>query len=430
MGIRLPRRSAVERAGDHRRRTPVRRQPGRRRVFAERGDRLHPLVLQAAGAACDRRSASRRVRRKDAARFSATRPATSTRSTRRPARSLWKTRVDDMPIARISGSPTFHNGRLYVPAASGEEGAGSLPTYECCRFRGSVSRVRAGDGQARLEDVHDRRRTKADEEERGRHAALGTVGRAACGRVPAIDTRRNALYVTTGNNYSDPPRDTSDAFMALDLDTGQDPVAPADDAERCLHLGVPAAGQDQLPERRTDLTSTSARRRFSSTCRTASARSSPARNPASSTPLDPDNSGAILWQTRVGQGGTMGGVQWGSAADAQNVYVANLGHRPHHAHLHPRSPMRTRKRGGGMYRAEPRDGREGLVHAAVRLRHAAALQPGAVGRGVGAFPASRSRDRSTATCAPIRRRRQGRVGLRHRTAVRDGQRRRSARRLD
>ena len=39
--------------------------------------------------------------------------------------------------------------------------------------------------------------------------------------------------------------------------------------------------------------------------------------------LDPDKNGEIVWQTRVGLGGTMGGVQWGSAADAQNVYVAN-----------------------------------------------------------------------------------------------------------
>lgn len=38
--------------------------------------------------------------------------------------------------------------------------------------------------------------------------------------------------------------------------------------------------------------------------------------------LDPDRDGAILWQRRVGQGSTLGGVQWGSAADDANVYVA------------------------------------------------------------------------------------------------------------
>ena len=38
--------------------------------------------------------------------------------------------------------------------------------------------------------------------------------------------------------------------------------------------------------------------------------------------VDPDRQGARLWETRVGEGGSMGGVQWGSAADQQNVYVA------------------------------------------------------------------------------------------------------------
>jgi polyvinyl alcohol dehydrogenase (cytochrome) len=38
--------------------------------------------------------------------------------------------------------------------------------------------------------------------------------------------------------------------------------------------------------------------------------------------LDPDKQGALLWQKRVGKGGSVGGVQWGSATDGKNVYVA------------------------------------------------------------------------------------------------------------
>jgi polyvinyl alcohol dehydrogenase (cytochrome) len=38
--------------------------------------------------------------------------------------------------------------------------------------------------------------------------------------------------------------------------------------------------------------------------------------------VDPDDNGAILWQARLGAGGTLGGVQWGSASDGTNVYVA------------------------------------------------------------------------------------------------------------
>src|SRR6185369_8314221 len=38
--------------------------------------------------------------------------------------------------------------------------------------------------------------------------------------------------------------------------------------------------------------------------------------------LDPDDKGRVLWQTRVGRGGILGGVQWGSASDQKLVYVA------------------------------------------------------------------------------------------------------------
>ena len=38
--------------------------------------------------------------------------------------------------------------------------------------------------------------------------------------------------------------------------------------------------------------------------------------------LDPANKGKVLWQTRVGKGGTNGGVQWGMASDGRNVYVS------------------------------------------------------------------------------------------------------------
>ena len=38
--------------------------------------------------------------------------------------------------------------------------------------------------------------------------------------------------------------------------------------------------------------------------------------------VDPDRRGQILWQARIGKGGTVGGIEWGSATDGRNVYVA------------------------------------------------------------------------------------------------------------
>jgi polyvinyl alcohol dehydrogenase (cytochrome) len=37
--------------------------------------------------------------------------------------------------------------------------------------------------------------------------------------------------------------------------------------------------------------------------------------------LDPDT-GAVLWQTQVGPGSSLGGMEWGSASDGQRIYVS------------------------------------------------------------------------------------------------------------
>jgi polyvinyl alcohol dehydrogenase (cytochrome) len=40
------------------------------------------------------------------------------------------------------------------------------------------------------------------------------------------------------------------------------------------------------------------------------------------TAFDPERRGEIVWQMRVGKGGTNGGIQWGMASDGRNVYAA------------------------------------------------------------------------------------------------------------
>ena len=51
------------------------------------------------------------------------------------------------------------------------------------------------------------------------HPTLRAIG-AAVWSAPTIDAERQTLYVATGNSYSNPPADTSDAVIALDLKTG------------------------------------------------------------------------------------------------------------------------------------------------------------------------------------------------------------------
>ena len=54
--------------------------------------------------------------------------------------------MDEFPAAVITGSPTLHESRLYVPVSSWEEVTGGSPDYECCKFRGSLTALDAATG--------------------------------------------------------------------------------------------------------------------------------------------------------------------------------------------------------------------------------------------------------------------------------------------
>jgi polyvinyl alcohol dehydrogenase (cytochrome) len=233
----------------------------------------------------------------------------------------WKTKLDDFPATRISGSPTFYNGRVYVPVASGEEATGSVPTYECCKFRGSVVALEAATGKQIWKTYTIAEPAKPTTKNKVGTQLWGPSG-APVWISPAVDPVRNALYITTGDNYSEPASGTSDAFIALDLETGRmlwhqqmtknDAYVSAcrlPDKTNCPSVNGPDFDFAASP---ILVTLGSGRRLLIAGQKSGMVHA-----------LDPDKNGAIVWQTRVGLGGTMGGVQWGSAADAQNVYVAN-----------------------------------------------------------------------------------------------------------
>jgi polyvinyl alcohol dehydrogenase (cytochrome) len=231
---------------------------------------------------------------------------------------LWKVKADDFAVARISSSPTFFNGRIYIGVASGEEAAGSVATYECCRSRGSLVAFDAATGRQVWKTY------MADEPKPVGRNAVGAQTWAPSGAsiwaTPAIDPQRNAVYVTTGNSFSDPAAPMSDSFVALDLDSGKvlwhrqmtDKDAYTSACRLPDKTNCPANGPDfdfgaspilvNLPNGRRALVA--------------------GQKSGIVHALDPDAGGEILWQTRVGKGGTMGGVQWGSAADGANLYVA------------------------------------------------------------------------------------------------------------
>jgi len=232
---------------------------------------------------------------------------------------MWKTKVDDFPTAGITSSPVQYGSLVYIGIRSGEEAAGADPNYECCRFRGSVVALDALTGKQvwktyLVDEPKPTTKNKAG-------AQLWAPSGVAVWSTPAIDATSNTLYVTTGNNYTDPTTQLSDAFVAMDLNSGKilwsRQMTPKDaytsacrlpDKTNCAESNGPDFDFGSspilvaLPNGKRALVA--------------------GQKSGVVYAVDPDNQGELLWQTRVGKGGTAGGVQWGSAVDQNNVYVA------------------------------------------------------------------------------------------------------------
>jgi polyvinyl alcohol dehydrogenase (cytochrome) len=243
---------------------------------------------------------------------------------------LWKTQVDSHPAAIITQSPIVFGGRAYVGVSSMEEAFTADPNYVCCSFRGSVVSVDLQTGALLW---------------RAYMVPEGYSGGAVWSNTLVVDTKRNSLYVTTGNNYEVPdevedciesspieqaesclaPDDYIDAFVSLDLDTGAvkwgrrlqgfdawnfacainpqpwcpSPVGPDYDfGQGAMLFTVNGEGGKR------DLIGAG-------------------QKSGIFWALNPDT-GAVVWNTLVGPGGSSGGIMWGSATDGERIYVGNV----------------------------------------------------------------------------------------------------------
>jgi polyvinyl alcohol dehydrogenase (cytochrome) len=233
---------------------------------------------------------------------------------------LWKKALDPHPVARITGAPKLYQGRLYVPVSSREEWAAAGPGYRCCTFRGNIVALDAKTGKEIWRTYTVNEPAKLMQTTELGMQIWGPNG-GAIWSSPAIDAKRKVLYVGTGDGYTKPSTPMTDAILAIDLASGKilwsRQVTPQDDWNTsCFQEGNKNCPKDAGPD--YDFGSSPILRTM------ADGRNVILAGQKSGViyALDPDNKGAILWQTRLGKGGVLGGIQWGPAADQQNAYVA------------------------------------------------------------------------------------------------------------
>lgn len=248
---------------------------------------------------------------------------------------IWKRAVKDHPAGTVTGSVVVYRERIFVPMSSTEVVSAMSGDYSCCTFRGGVAAL-----DARTGEIEWRMYTTAQPRENGKNRkgvpAFGPSG-APVWSAPTIDAKRGLLYVGTGENYSSPANEMSDAIVAIELATGkvrwvrqltsQDAwnasCGQPDDANCPREAGpdfdfgappilvsVAGGGDVILAGQKSGMV-------FA---------------------LDPDASGGILWQQRAGAGGFNGGVHWGMASDGDTLFVGIADTPGNAAAVGPRRP--------------------------------------------------------------------------------------------
>jgi polyvinyl alcohol dehydrogenase (cytochrome) len=237
---------------------------------------------------------------------------------------IWKTKPVDHFATMATATPRVHNGVIYQPFSSFEEVLAGGAAYQCCTFRGSVVALDAATGTKIWQTF-----TIPDAAAPTRKSPAGTQWHGPSGAgvwaTPTIDEPLGVLYVATGDTYSDPPSTTSDAVLATDLETGALVWSRQLTERDAFNVGCGAPQKTNCPEANGPdfdfgqppiLVSLGGPNRATPRALVIAQKSGMAHA------LDPDRKGAVLWQTRVGQGSALGGSQWGSASDGENLYVA------------------------------------------------------------------------------------------------------------
>ncbi len=228
----------------------------------------------------------------------------------------------------VRGGVVVYRDKVIVPISASGVGAGMNPKFECCAGHGAVVALSLKDGKKLWQ--YD---TMTESAPNGLTSSAGVKLRGPSGApiwaLPTIDVTRNRVIVATGENTSFPGTNTSDAIIAIDLDTGKQAwVFQAMSSDiwnmACNDRDLPKSGPNCPRLYKWG----EAGRDFDFGATPVIVKGPKGHDLV----LDGQKSGHVfgldaatgkkLWVTRIGEGTTLGGVHWGNATDGKNLYVA------------------------------------------------------------------------------------------------------------
>jgi polyvinyl alcohol dehydrogenase (cytochrome) len=144
---------------------------------------------------------------------------------------------------------------------------------------------------------------------------------AAVWSAPTLDLKRRVVYVGTGNSYTDTEVNTTNAILAIDMETGSLKWSSQVTQRDSFIVGCYAPGVGNCPKTAgpdVDFGSSPILHTMKDGKQVILA----GQKSGVLYAMDPDNKGKVLWAAQVGQGSALGGIEWGPAADDENIYVA------------------------------------------------------------------------------------------------------------
>jgi polyvinyl alcohol dehydrogenase (cytochrome) len=232
---------------------------------------------------------------------------------------IWRTDVRLHESNRVTGTPVIYKGRVYAPLSATEINHAVDESYECCKAQGAVIGLDLKTGRK----VWTGR--TMDEPKQTQKSRVGTQMWGPSGapiwNTPAIDEKRNLLYVGTGEQNSIPFVETTDAIIAFDLNTGERKWVFQATAKDLWHYACPRGANCFGAE-----TGITVDHDFGGSvviAKRADGRDILLAGQKSGAiwALDPDNNGKLIWTNRLSKGSANGGVHWGIATDGKHVFA-------------------------------------------------------------------------------------------------------------
>jgi polyvinyl alcohol dehydrogenase (cytochrome) len=226
---------------------------------------------------------------------------------------IWQKFVGTIPYLHfVTGGMQHYAGKLFVPVSSKEVLATTFLPGACCTSHGMLVALEAETGKVlwQFHTTQDARDVVLPGER------IGPNG-APVWATPTLDIPRNAIYIGTGQNYTEPATTTSDAIISLDMASGLVNwifQARANDTwngncgnPKSLRCSDPpghdfdfGAAPILLDDGETLIAGDKGGVVYSIKADT----------------------GTLNWSNKISKGSALGGIHWGMAVDKQRVYAA------------------------------------------------------------------------------------------------------------